>query len=218
MKKKVLAIALAVALLAVAVTGSLAWFTDSDKATNTFTVGSIEIDLVEDFTAPKAMLPVVNVDNPEADPNFINKDAWVENEGKNPAYVQLLVAVPKVLDNTGAFHIVDGDMNAWNKVGFVGETNIGTTVYNVYRYTYNYRLEVGTNTAFAITGAYLDAKLDYNNETDRFVMDGVELTEYVPGTQIDVYVVAQAVQAEGFADAESALNAAFGNTIPEFQS
>ena len=48
MKKKVTALCLCVALLAVAVVGaSLAYFTDTKSATNTFTVGNVKIDLIE---------------------------------------------------------------------------------------------------------------------------------------------------------------------------
>ena len=48
MKKKVTALCLCVALLAVAVVGaSLAYFTDTKSATNTFTVGNVSIDLIE---------------------------------------------------------------------------------------------------------------------------------------------------------------------------
>ncbi|MDY5564655.1 MAG: TasA family protein [Candidatus Limivicinus sp.] len=48
MKKKITAIALVVCLVAVAVVGgSLAYFTDTDKATNTFTVGNVDITLTE---------------------------------------------------------------------------------------------------------------------------------------------------------------------------
>ena len=48
MKKKVTALCLCVALLAVAVVGaSLAYFTDTKSATNTFTVGNVKIDLLE---------------------------------------------------------------------------------------------------------------------------------------------------------------------------
>ena len=46
--KKITALCLCVALLAVAVVGaSLAYFTDTDNATNTFTVGNVKIDLIE---------------------------------------------------------------------------------------------------------------------------------------------------------------------------
>lgn len=48
MKKKITAIALIVAILAVGVIGgSLAYFTDKDNATNTFTVGKVDINLTE---------------------------------------------------------------------------------------------------------------------------------------------------------------------------
>ena len=48
MKKKITAIFLCVALVAIAIVGaSLAYFTDTDKATNTFTVGNVKIELIE---------------------------------------------------------------------------------------------------------------------------------------------------------------------------
>ena len=48
MKKKITAIFLCVALLAIAIVGaSLAYFTDTKTATNTFTVGNVKIDLIE---------------------------------------------------------------------------------------------------------------------------------------------------------------------------
>ena len=48
MKKKITAIFLCVALVAIAVVGaSLAYFTDTKTATNTFTVGNVKIELIE---------------------------------------------------------------------------------------------------------------------------------------------------------------------------
>lgn len=48
MKKKITALCLCVALLAIAVVGaSLAYFTDTDNAKNTFTVGNVKIELLE---------------------------------------------------------------------------------------------------------------------------------------------------------------------------
>ena len=48
MKKKITAIFLCAALVAIAVVGaSLAYFTDTKSATNTFTVGNVKIDLIE---------------------------------------------------------------------------------------------------------------------------------------------------------------------------
>lgn len=48
MKKKIIALCLVVALaLTAVVSGSLAYFTDTDAKTNTFTVGSVDIELLE---------------------------------------------------------------------------------------------------------------------------------------------------------------------------
>ena len=55
MKKKILVLSIVIILLTTAVVGgSLAWFTDTDSATNTFTVGSVKIAQNEDFDSTKA--------------------------------------------------------------------------------------------------------------------------------------------------------------------
>ena len=76
MKKKLIASFLCVALVAIAVVGaSLAYFTDTKSATNTFTVGNVKIDLIEskyhregngnsgDDSIPKASHVVTAEDN-----------------------------------------------------------------------------------------------------------------------------------------------------------
>ena len=46
MKKKLTAVALVVCMLAIMLVGaSLAYFTDTDEATNTFTMGKVDIEL-----------------------------------------------------------------------------------------------------------------------------------------------------------------------------
>ena len=48
MKKKVVTLCLVLALAAIAIAGgTIAYFTDTDEATNTFTVGDVKIDLIE---------------------------------------------------------------------------------------------------------------------------------------------------------------------------
>ena len=48
MKKKILALSLCVVMLAIAIVGgTLAYFTDTKSAINTFTVGNVKIDLIE---------------------------------------------------------------------------------------------------------------------------------------------------------------------------
>ena len=46
-KKKIVSLCLVIALVAVASLGTLAYFTDTDSATNTFTVGKVDIELTE---------------------------------------------------------------------------------------------------------------------------------------------------------------------------
>ena len=206
MKKKILTLALVLALVAIMVTGTLAYFTAEDEVTNTFTVGSVKIEIVEDFDEPDAMIPVVKVD--ETDPNYINKDARVVNTGDNEAYVQMYVAIPKALDDVGAFVVDPAQEGGWDDVPtFVGTAEIEEgVVYNIYRYRYASILAPGEETPNAITAAYLAPQLDYDHDANRFVMNGVTISDYTPGETISVYVSAQAIQAEGFGDYASALD------------
>ena len=204
MKKKVLILALAVALIAIMVGGSLAYFTAGDEVTNTFTIGSVKIEVVEDFQEPQTMIPVVAPD--DTDPNYINKDARVKNTGDNAAYVQMSVAIPKALDDVGAFVVVDANTGDWTDRAAAGTAEIDGVTCNVYMYRYKNLLDVNTETNDVITAAYLASQLDYDHDTNRFVMNGTVIDAYVPGESIHIYVAAQAIQAAGFDGYDSALN------------
>jgi predicted ribosomally synthesized peptide with SipW-like signal peptide len=122
MKKKTLTIVLALALLAIAIVGvTLAYFTDTESAENTFTVGKVDIELLEherywedddvflqDFTDDKVLMPIVgSAQGP--------KDRWgmplaeiygdkiirVKNL-ESDAYVRVYVAVPEALVDSDA--------------------------------------------------------------------------------------------------------------------
>lgn len=202
MKKKVLTVALVVALIAIMVSGTLAYFTAEDEVTNTFTIGSVEIEVVEDFEKPEHMIPVVTVS--ESDPNYINKDARIKNTGKNPAYIQMYVAIPKALDDAEAFIVVDANNSDWTDRVSAGTATIDGVTYNVYLYRYTKELAVNAETSNAITAAYMAPELDYQN--GKFVMNGIVIENYTPGESINIHVAAQAIQAQGFADYNSALN------------
>lgn len=102
MKKKLTAIALVVALLAVAVIGgTLAYFTDTDSAKNTFTVGNVKIDLIEqekaeqglvDFEQDKLLVPGKSNDG-----NAVSKIVTVKNTGRNDAWVWVDLKIPAYL-------------------------------------------------------------------------------------------------------------------------
>lgn len=93
MKKRIITICLALAILASLAAGaSLAYFTDTDNETNTFTTGKVDIKLVETFDPDNAkLLPGANV----------NKDVYIElEEGSEDAYVWYEWLIPSALDST----------------------------------------------------------------------------------------------------------------------
>ena len=91
MKKKILALCLCVAMLAIAIVGgTLAYFTDTDTETNTFTVGNIKIDLVENFQQDSELMPGLD----------IPKEVYINNVGDNAAYVWYEFLIPAALDST----------------------------------------------------------------------------------------------------------------------
>ena len=121
MKKKVLAIALAAALIAIMVSGSLAYFTAEDEVTNTFTVGSVLIDIWEnneptdqeqlEFDEP--LVPIVNTQDPSQDGSYIPKVVKVENTGLNTAYIRVHIAQPVEL--LGYLEL-EADTTGWQRV------------------------------------------------------------------------------------------------------
>lgn len=102
MKKKLTAIALVVALLAVAVIGgTLAYFTDTDSAKNTFTVGNVKIDLIEQEKTEQGLAPFVQdkllVPGKSNDGNAVSKIVTVKNTGRNDAWVWVDLKIPAYL-------------------------------------------------------------------------------------------------------------------------
>lgn len=136
MKKKLVAISLVVAMLAIAVIGgSLAYFTDTANADNTFTVGGVKIELVEQqrnaestalepFVNNKVLMPIVGsaqggkeivggVEMPTAE-NYVDKIISIKNTGASKAYVRVFVAVPTALQNGATPNAPRYDVLHWN--------------------------------------------------------------------------------------------------------
>lgn len=123
MKKKLTAIFLCVALVAIAIVGaSLAYFTDTDEATNTFAVGNVKIDLIEqqrvadeegnktttleNFKQNKKLYPIVGSAQGEKDAlgmptakNYVDKMVTIKNTGSEKAYIRAYFAIPSALDD-----------------------------------------------------------------------------------------------------------------------
>ena len=239
MKKKVLAIALAVALLAIMVGSSLAYFTDTDKVTNTFTVGSVLIDIWEndaitdkdviEFEEP--MLPVVDKTNLSDDPGYFKKVIKVESNGENEAYIRTLIAIPK---NLVDYLILDLNKDdSWALVASYEVKAEDGLTYKVYAYDHLAAVapkdDAGEDgfTSELLKGVYLDSSVDIkdNPTTDTgdlefckpngngYTFSGFTAHEKVDGgyktKTISVLVAAQAIQDQGFSDATTALNTGF---------
>lgn len=233
MKKKILSIALVVAMVAVIAAGSLAYFTDKDSAENVFTVGNVKIALREEFDPDTAVLI------PGKD---INKDVFVKNTGAQDAYVRVHIAIPTALDdgdpafdasknflhfNFTKASVADGQWSWIPKMttgeGYLGngtgnwnfyKQNIDGTDYNVYVVTYRSVLATGAETATqALDKVYLDRSVDATqNENGSFTYKDNKGNEITLGEKdnVKILVIAEGTQAEGFNDAYTALNTAFG--------
>lgn len=89
MKRKLFAMCLVAALAATAVIGgTLAYFTDSDAAENTFTVGNVDIALTEPDWEAEGKAEAETVYPGES----LAKDPTVENVGANPCFVRVSVS------------------------------------------------------------------------------------------------------------------------------
>lgn len=92
MKKKITAIFLCVALVAIAIVGaSLAYFTDTKTATNTFTMGNVQITL--DETNVNGQGRVTSNEYNTYPGAVVTKDPIVHNTGSNAAYIRATVKV-----------------------------------------------------------------------------------------------------------------------------
>ena len=253
MKKKILALSVCVVMLAVAIVGgTLAYFTDTDEATNTFTAGGVKIQLIEqqvnkdgtaleDFKQNQVLMPIVGSAQGEKDDfgqpvaeNYIDKIVTIKNTGNSDAYVRAYFAIPSVLDdgedtyNAGLniLHFNFGNKiveekvsttygsewswktnGAWNYF----ETIIGDVRYNVYYADYYQVLPAGETTEQFVSGVYLDANVDMNDQ-GQYTITRNGVTSVIEGFDGSAKcpVFAVAVQAAGFDNAADAITAAFG--------
>ena len=228
MKKKLVTGALLCAFGAVAVTGgTLAYFTDTDAETNTFTTGNVAIDLEETFVQNSKLLPTTGKDAQGNVKNAVKKEVWVKNTGTEDAYVRVHIAIPDILDdgaetfdaskNVLHFNYAPESVGAglwdWSKANddgkYEGNWNsypetINGVDYNVYVVTYGTALKSGAETAqYAMNQVYLDSEV-----TNEDVTKINAALKEVGG--INIKVVAEGTQAAGFDDAYTALNKAFG--------
>lgn len=233
MKKKVLTVALALALIAIMVSGTLAYFTDNDEVTNTFTIGSVLIEIFENNEATtsdtiaftKPLTPVVNT-TPSTDESYIHKAVKVKNTGLNAAYIRTHLAIPTKLVDYLVLDLNTAD--GWTQVG----TATVTGDYTVYTYDYTNKVEPNAFTTDLLKGVYLASDVDLEEDSNgnlwfvkktggqithrsNFMAHAKTATGYT-STTVNVLVASEAIQTQGFdSGATNALNSSFGaNTNP----
>lgn len=170
MKKKIIAVCLIVAMAAIAVVGgTLAWFTDDEVATNTFTVGNVDITLTEpNWTSTGSQ------DAPEVYPGEpLAKDPTVKNDGANPCFVRIKV--------TGLDCLAPAGMITY-KTDYVTDKLGDNWVKHTDGYFYyNKVLAAGDTTDALFDQIVIPTDLENGNAESEF----------------DVVVTAEAVQAQG---------------------
>lgn len=234
MKKKITVVALALSVMAIAALGStLAWFTSEDSATNTFEIGEVKIKQYEmeknddgtyqEFTQGQMMLPIVKVDAPSTDANYIDKLVAIKNEGKNDAYVRTFIAYPMALNGLLHFDVAKAE-TGWTRDEVTWDTQtVNGVEYKIISYTYNSVLAKYGKTPDVLMGVYMDAKVDVkdNAGTRQFCTRNADGTytfyNFDITKEIKVLVATQGCQADGFENgAVNAIDTAFGKTAPDF--
>ena len=252
MKKKLTAIFLCVALAAIAIVGaSLAYFTDTDSATNTFTVGNVKIQLLESSlhrenagfangqTPTSELWSAVEkkgsgntskykdgdtfytdaqieanaaeykCENVQLIPGrSYHKMPYVKNVGSNDAYIRIRVMIPADLD-TAVLNSSMYTSSAMSQKEFTMAIDQTGTVerdgvkYNVYTFTRIDSLAPNEMTYWNVWGTiHMDTTVTSAQSEALFGENGP-----YPNGVFPVLVEADAIQAEGFADASAAWTA-----------
>lgn len=209
MKRKLIALAVIVAMLAVAIVSStMAYFTDTDSAVNVMTMGNVNIEMteqqrgasgLEDFTDGKELLPAVYTNGTTAPVkangfwtnvnNAIDKIITVKNVGKSDAWVRTIVAFEKPMD-----YIILNKLDELTDTGFEYTAADGSK-YAVYSCEYP-----------------LAADAEPKNILTEFAMLPTTTQDQANayGAEYNIIALTQAVQKSGFNTAEDGLKGGFG--------
>lgn len=230
MKKKILTLCLVAVIAVMAIAGSsLAYFTAKDDATNVFTIGSVDIELIEstlhradwgngefsdeeiekdaegyqDYLAEQVIMPGVAV----------NKMPYVKNTGKSDAYVRIRVMIPAALDldilNSSMYCSSALDSEFTTDVDWANpETKtVDDVEYDVYEFTRNEALSAGEMTYWNVWNTIkMDSDTD-KDDIDRLMKEGAFTTDKDGNLQFNVLVQADAIQAASFKNATEAFAA-----------
>ena len=180
MNKKRTIIAAIVLLLLFCIGGAVAYFTDTETATNTFTIGDVDIELKEDaWNAANAqdLMPGMTV----------AKDPTVNNVGPNPAYVFVKVDAPCTTgDGAKELFEYSVDTTKWTEVETAACTDGAAK--HVYFYTQPVQPNGTTGALFSqvvvtsLTGNEAGLDGDKNMVVTAYAIQSQGLTDTTPST------------------------------------
>lgn len=179
--KKVIVAVAAIAVMIVG--GASAYFTATDEATNTWTVGNVDIELQE---------PAYDAsDKDNITPNQeLDKDPVIENTGNNEAYIFVKFSIPKASVRTvgsdgkptaaSVQELFDFDVNSdWTLIDEVSGKDS-----NTYIYAYGTEEEcLGVEPEETTTVVFKDGKIKFINVLEGQVDSSLELPVYAYAIQ-----------------------------------
>lgn len=212
-KKKLLSLALVLIMLAMLSFSTLAWFTDTDSATNDFKIGGAGHDDPDKIFSVEVKENVDGEEQPVDEMDFehilpgdkFKKEAYVTNTGSYEQYIRVTMTISDwslinggVTGSNGVVTInMDDDFNSnWHIVGQVQVKTDGTLVPNT---TGCYDEETDTLTVVM----YLNKKLqpgetvhimDYVSISTKATQDDFTAEGFADGFQIEIH--AEAAQTE----------------------
>lgn len=217
-RKNVKQLLVVVALVGILSVGSiLAYFTDADTATNTFTVGKVSIDLVEEDWDPENVTQITPLDE-------IAKDPKVENNGVSDAFVFLEVVVPYANVTIASQDGTKAAEKAWTELFSydIDDTNWTEVTGTIKDVTYPTINETaGTVTHLYAYGSDTELKAVAKDTETTTLFDYVRFANVVEdegleGTNLDIVVNAYAIQTTNINDGKTEIDGdnADGKTSP----
>ena len=210
MKKKVALTAAAVALVGtLAVGGTLAWFTDTEEATNVVTVGDIDVKLSEvGEGTPSQAGTGLEYTNLMPGKTF-TKDAYVENVGTNDAYVKAIITLEAKDDNSKKL-ITDMKESTTNKITFTDLAPNGVWTYDETAGTATYTVWYNGTTTPEVFGTDDEA---WHLFTSVVIPEGWDNSYENVGFDIKINV--EAIQADNITARDAASKLADAKTAAE---
>lgn len=220
-KKLVVVLAALVAVLTIAIGGTLAYFTDTEKATNVMTVGKVDINLEEymftedgekvPFDSDEAMVMYPMTD--EQGMESKNKIVDVYNDSPSDVYIRTLVAFEKMTTEKtfdgNRIHYRAFETNNYADQGvygvdwqnsYYGELEINGVMYDVHVFDTVDGAKIPSGARVqSLQAVWLDKNVANEDVVNGLGEDG----------KMDILVVAQGVQTENFADYDAAFAATF---------